>query len=49
VYTGLASQVQSETTLEDILSVILPVDKVEAHAQLDNMHFIANTSTDKYD
>lgn len=48
-YTGFDSQVQGETTLDELLSVYQPIDKVAAHAQLDNRLYLAGITNSTYD
>lgn len=46
-YTGNGNQIQSETTLDEVLSERQRIDKVKAHAQLDSKLFLAAvTNTD---
>lgn len=49
VYTNADSQVQTQTTLDDLLSIIQPIDRVKTHAQDDNRLFLGGTTTDTYD
>jgi len=48
-YTGFDSQVEGETTLDDLLSVFQPIDKVGAHAQTDGRLYLANIANNTYD
>jgi len=48
-YTGFDSQVQGETTLDDLLSVFQPIDKVGAHAHDNGRLYLANISNNTYD
>lgn len=48
VYTGIDSQIQTQTSIDDVLAIKQPVEKVAAHAQVDNRLYIANTSKSLY-
>jgi len=48
-YTGTDNQIQTATTLDDLLSSLQSIDVVAAHAQLDNRLYLANTTNTSYD
>lgn len=48
-YNNSDSQIFGETTLDDLLSVLQPIDKVKAHAQIDNRLKLAGITNMTYD
>lgn len=48
-YTGFDSQVQGETTLDDILSLFQPIDKVGAHAHTEGRLYLSDITNNTYD
>lgn len=49
VYTNSDSQIFGETTLDDLLSVFQPIDRVKAHAHTGNRLKLAGITNDTYD
>lgn len=49
IYSGFDSQIQYQTSVDEILSTIQRVDVVAAHAQVDNRLYIANTTNEQTD
>lgn len=49
IYTNSDNQIQAETTLDDLLAVLQPIDRVKAHAQSDNRLLLAGLTNDTYD
>lgn len=48
-YTGLGSQIQTETTLDEVLSTRVQTDLVVAHTQSDNRLFLGGIENDQWD
>lgn len=48
-YNGFDSQIEYQTSLDEILSNYLKVHTIKAHAQSDSVHYVAGVTSKYYD